>query len=354
MSDAYRDPTADWSQAWLEAQRRALEQWLGSGDTAAAGLLGSGIERWWQLWGAQAPRTQRDAGDQLRRIGEQYLNGFRHVWTSLAGHAPDPTSADFQGRLQRALADLASGAAAGQFWSQLMPGFDQAAAPAGAAMWPKELGSALTEPWKLFFAVPALGPGREQQAEWSALQEALVAHQRLATELTATLAEVHRQALQRLGARVAARAQAGEPLTSFRAVYDEWVACGEEAFAEVAHSAEYAQLQAKLGDSDARLRIRVRGLLERWCRSLDLPTRTELDTAHRRIRDLGRRVEALEAQLVSQRKGSETALAELRAEVAASRDQQRKAPAARRARAKRPSRQQAKRPEGETDAHEDT
>ena len=288
--------SGDWTDAGLGAQRAALEQWLGQGDNAAAEMLKAGTDRWWQLWAGQAGSGPRDAGDRLRSIGEQYLKGFRHVWTSLGGHAPDPTGAEFQQRLQKSLADLASGAAAQEFWSKLMPGFDAAAAPAGTLGWSNLVPEAATEPWKLLFSVPALGPAREHHAELTELRDALAAHQRLAAEFTSRLADVHRQAVALLARRVADRAQAGQPVDSFRSLYDEWVSCGEQVFADVACSSEYARLQGALGDSDARLRTRMRGLVERWCRSLDLPTRSELDTAHRRIRELSRRLEALERE----------------------------------------------------------
>jgi class III poly(R)-hydroxyalkanoic acid synthase PhaE subunit len=324
--------TSDWTELWYDAQRAALEQWLGRGDTQAGDLLKTGMDRWWQLWGGQAERTPRDTGERLRSIGEQYLKGFQQVWMALGGPSRDPTGADFQNRLQQTLLDLASGRAGQEFWSNLLPGFSGAAAPAGAADWSRALAEAGSEPWKLLFSVPPLGPSRGLQAELTEFNEALLSHQRLVADWTGILANVHHETLRLLAARVAEKAQGGEPIQSFRALYDEWIGCGEAAFAEAAHGAEYARLQGALGDSDARLRVMVRGLVERWLRSVDLPTRSELDTAHRRIRDLGRRLEDAERRHASDMASLREEIAALSGRPAARRPgtSRKKAPAARR------------------------
>jgi len=87
-----------------------------------------------------------------------------------------------------------------------------------------------------------------------------------------------------------------------RPTYDLWIECAEEQFARAAHSTDYAKAQADLANTAARLRIEQRRAVEVLSRQLDLPTRAELDTVHRRIKTLTAQLRALEDQLPPARK----------------------------------------------------
>jgi class III poly(R)-hydroxyalkanoic acid synthase PhaE subunit len=90
----------------------------------------------------------------------------------------------------------------------------------------------------------------------------------------------------------------------FRELYDLWVECGEQVYAQVAHSAAYCQLQAQLGNATMQLRARQQKLIEHALKQFDLPTRSELNSVHRLLREQARQLRELQAQLAAVQAGS--------------------------------------------------
>jgi hypothetical protein len=74
----------------------------------------------------------------------------------------------------------------------------------------------------------------------------------------------------------------------------------EQEFAQVAHSESYAKLQAQVGNAAIKLRARQQAVIERGLKYFDLPTRAELNTVHKQMRELRERIATLEAQLAAQ------------------------------------------------------
>ena len=122
------------------------------------------------------------------------------------------------------------------------------------------------------------------------------------TRLTALWSQVVAEALKDLGERVSERLRDGQAVAPGRPTSDLWIECAEEQFARAAHSTDYAKAQADLANTAARLRIEQRRAVEVLSRQLDLPTRAELDTVHRRIKTLTAQLRALEDQLPPARK----------------------------------------------------
>jgi class III poly(R)-hydroxyalkanoic acid synthase PhaE subunit len=90
-------------------------------------------------------------------------------------------------------------------------------------------------------------------------------------------------------------------IDDYRELYNLWVECGEKVFAQVAHSESYAKLQAQLGNAAIRLKARQQAVLERMLKQFDLPTRSELNTVHKQMREMRERIATLEAQLAAAR-----------------------------------------------------
>ena len=98
-------------------------------------------------------------------------------------------------------------------------------------------------------------------------------------------------------------ASGGAPIGSFRAMYDLWVESGEEAFAAAAHGADFAKAQAELNDALMELRAEQQKQVEEWARSLDLPTRSEVNSIIKRVGTLKNRVRELEEEIEQLKRG---------------------------------------------------
>lgn len=145
-----------------------------------------------------------------------------------------------------------------------------------------------------------LGWAREQEREWRDLASAQAEYRRLEAQIVAKLLAVHARALDRLQQAVRERTEQGRPFEEFRELYDLWIECGEEIYAEVARSEEYCRLQAALGNASIELRARQQKVLERGLKYFDLPTRSELNSVHRELRALRERLAELEVRLPRQ------------------------------------------------------
>lgn len=133
--------------------------------------------------------------------------------------------------------------------------------------------------------MPPIGLAREQTEAWRELADAHARCQQIENELRAVLLKVQYDALDLLTQRVRQRGESN-PIDSFRTLYDLWVECGEQVYSKLAHSDSYSKLQAELGNATMRLRSRMQTVIEHSLKQFDLPTRSELNSLHRQIREL--------------------------------------------------------------------
>lgn len=138
----------------------------------------------------------------------------------------------------------------------------------------------------------SIGPWREHQQLVESLSIALAHYQKVSGDLAVVLADVHRETLDLLARRVQERGNSGQPVEDFKNLYDLWIECGEATYGKVAGGEPYCRLQAELGNAATAVRSLQQQLLERWLKQFDLPTRSELNTLHRRVLDLQRRLDA--------------------------------------------------------------
>lgn len=187
-----------------------------------------------------------------------------------------------------------------------------------AASMNQELNLALTEGeagnqaartlWQQLIAAFPLGYAREQQVAWQEYLKAQGDYQARLQAVLQAFATVFKHSLEAVPAQVEARAQSGKTVQGFRELYELWIECGEQAFAELAHDAAFISAQAACGNALSRLKRAQQALLDYWLKSYDLPTRAELNTVHQRMRDMNARVAELEQQLAAATVGKATAV----------------------------------------------
>ena len=109
--------------------------------------------------------------------------------------------------------------------------------------------------------------------------------------------------------KITTRRQQGEKITQLRAVYDLWVDCGEEAYAQFARTDEYSQINAHLINSWMACRRYECQQIDEILATLNVPTRQEMDKMSYRLQQMGR-------ELKMQRNGvNEKLLTELYKEI---------------------------------------
>jgi class III poly(R)-hydroxyalkanoic acid synthase PhaE subunit len=226
--------------------------------------------------GAADAQSVRDLGLRWLEVGQSYLQGWQQFAQQGAGAAPPKFGEEMFDAMQGGWAGAAS---AGE--------------------------GATRQFADLIARMPALGVTREHTEAWRELLAAQAEVQQLEQELRGVWAKVQTDALamveQLARERKVAKQASASGAPNYRELYDLWVECGEKVFSQVAHSEAYCKLQAQVGNAAMRLRARQQAVIERGLKQFDLPTRSELNTVHKQMRDLRERVATLEAQLAEAR-----------------------------------------------------
>lgn len=136
--------------------------------------------------------------------------------------------------------------------------------------------------------LPAFGLGREHQERLQALAQAQLEYARREGEFNLLMLRALERAHALFSAKLVERSAPGKALASARALFDLWIDVAEEAYAEVALSPEFRSAYGALVNAQMRLRQGVQREVEQAAAQFGMPTRAEMDAAHRRIAELER------------------------------------------------------------------
>lgn len=263
--------SSEWTAAWIEQQRELLRKQAASAEADANKAPGG------PKVGPEMTEEVRELDEKWRALGQSYLSGLaQHSQT-----AGQPGEAD---------ADKAG--AHFKIGDELLNVWRSAWTAAGDIQ--KGAVGSISD---LLSRLPPIGLAREHTEAWRELAASQAECQRLEQELRAVLLGVQGDALNLLEQRLSEPERNGEPPASYRDLYDLWVECAEQVYSKVAHSESYCKLQAQLGNASMRLRSRQQKAIEYGLRQFDLPTRSELNTVHRQLREQKQRIADLELKL---------------------------------------------------------
>ena len=158
--------------------------------------------------------------------------------------------------------------------------------------------------------MPAFGFAREHQERWQALAAAQLEYQDRTAAYNALMLKAAQRAYEVFEDKLAARAkQPDAKLKSARALFDLWIDAAEEAYAEIALSPEFREVYGALVDAQMRVRAGVQEQVEQAAARLGMPTRTEVDAAHRKVAELERQVRRLRDAMAASSAGAPTSRA---------------------------------------------
>lgn len=338
-----------WTEAWTAVQKEYMDAWLAmasqmtstesgakGANTAASEPLAQGLEFWTKMMAPALPAQARGLSEKLAEIGQGYLQVGENLWKVLQGvQAAASTGADWQTALSKQLQELQQSfttstgtvdPSAGiatlwgmplQHWRRLassfsvLPGDVEKSLRGKGSLGPEAMRQELDNALSL----PAVGYMREWQTlvqEWGRYSlEYAQAMQAYETMLT----KVGARAFELLTAKLLAMGEGGEMVDSVRGAYDLWVDCAEEAYADVASGDEFPGIQARLTNTLMALKRHEQQMVEELQAGLNVPTRGELNTTHKRVQGLRRELRELRRQV------DELGVAELHDKLDALRDE---------------------------------
>ncbi len=138
-----------------------------------------------------------------------------------------------------------------------------------------------------FVPATATGSAPDARATWDLLMRLA----QLQTQLSAQWGEIASGCAQRFAARAGALGAGVLTPESALKLYELWVDCAEEAYAERVRSEEFASLQGQLANTTAELLLLQRRQAEQLARAFGLPTREEIEGLERQLRELREELE---------------------------------------------------------------
>ena len=163
---------------------------------------------------------------------------------------------------------------------------------------PDPFSSPLLAPWKDFMdkmgvggfdpaqmlpGAPALGLSREYQETAARLFELGKQFQQRYAEFAQRNAGILQDASQVMKKRLGEMPRAAQSPAD---LYETWIDCAEGVYHQAAHSDSFARALAELCNISSAFKVERGKLSEQIARHLDLPSRAEVDTLHRQIREL--------------------------------------------------------------------
>jgi class III poly(R)-hydroxyalkanoic acid synthase PhaE subunit len=116
-------------------------------------------------------------------------------------------------------------------------------------------------------------------------------------EYQAVVAETWDAAFKQFTEDLAGLAERGEQIDNVRDLVTMWTRGAENIFLDAFRTERYTLAQGKFLNANMEYRISQRRIMEKYLEAFDIPTRSEVDEAHRRIYELRKEVKALKKQI---------------------------------------------------------
>jgi polyhydroxyalkanoate synthase subunit PhaE len=287
--------STQWPGAGSDFETLARQYWSAWGDAMRVGAMpgktgaGNGVPSWQDAidwWSKLAQGGNSNADATLERFNAQardWYGQMQQVAAQFAGQDAKPV--DIVGEWKRALGALGENPFPDMFRAMRGQGAQ------GIEQW-AEAAAPYLEAWRreqnTWLGMPAFGIGREHQERLQKLGKAQLDYQQAEGAYNALMMKAAQRAYDLFESKLAEREEPGRQLTSARALFDLWIDAAEEAYAKIALSAEFRTAYGVRVNALMRLRQAVQGEVEQMSAMFGMPTRSDLDTAFRKISELER------------------------------------------------------------------
>jgi class III poly(R)-hydroxyalkanoic acid synthase PhaE subunit len=297
----------DAAQGTREFEALARQYWNAWGDMlrgavpTAQPAAPDAMKAWHDAidWWAQLAHGQRSevnaAVDRFNGQARSWYGAMQSVASQFAGQ--DAAAKDIANAWKQALGAVGENPFPEMFRTmrgQGQQGLDQWIEDASPFLdaWRREAGS--------WLGMPAFGFAREHQERWQQLAQAQLDYQQENSAYNALMVKSAQRAYEVFEQKLGERSAPDKQLKSARALFDLWIDAAEEAYAEIALSDEFRKVYGRLVDAQMRVRGGVQREVENATGQLGMPTRTEIDAAHRKITQLEREVRKLRDAIQAQ------------------------------------------------------
>jgi class III poly(R)-hydroxyalkanoic acid synthase PhaE subunit len=300
VSETARD-TSD----WLDMQRKYWETWselgrrtLGAESAPANPWMGT-LDHWWE---AMSPALPNDlTRDFMARLMDQgkALYGITESFTKgLTG--ADTTTTQAWDVFAKSIQDLQNAFTSGQpeaeetvrrlmaFWEMPLDNWQRmmsSLSPVPGDLLRNMPHDQVKHNVNRILSAPGLGYTREEQARYQDLIRRSLDYQTALREYSGFFAQLGAKALEQMRRLVQSRAEEGKTIDSARTLYDSWIGCCEQVYAEEVSTPEYARIHGHLVNAEMALKQRLSTMVDEILGAMNMPTRSELRTLQDRLQE---------------------------------------------------------------------
>lgn len=289
------------SSRWIEAMNDNSEpaaKNLSRQFVAAQSTMMNFLEMTTKAWNTMIPKLGE--GQDWQTVLNEYMDQFRKQMLNPAQMMQNPQQ----------MADMWYTYAQSMQTAMLpwMKPLQQAPGVMGVAMAGQNGGAELIDLTRMFWqaydqtmgrfvGMPGVGFTRELEEKmakgykaWSEARQAMDEYQLLVADAwSGVMEEVLREMMK--------RAEKGQPIESVRDLIRMWTTAADNSFDKVFRSEKYAEVQGKFVTTYMHYRIEEQQIVDEMLKYSHIPTRTEVDEAHRNIYELRKEVKALKKAL---------------------------------------------------------
>jgi class III poly(R)-hydroxyalkanoic acid synthase PhaE subunit len=286
----------DWMNDWQALQQQYWNAW----SDATRGVVQppkvttpwqEGLEQWSKLFGNAG--AQSETADRLMSSAKNYVGLMQSLLGAAAGKVP-------------------TGFAVPNWTEALRNGFN---IPGADAMFnnpfakifadmrgPQSIGfdklpdnfapflNQMKQEGLSWLHAPAFGFARERQEHYQKMAAAFAEFQDALGRYNAMMLKSSQRSFGIFESKLGEHDEPGRQIDSMRALYDLWVDAAEEAYAEIALSDEFRKVYGDVVNSQMRVRQSIQHEVERMSTDFGMPTRTELNSVHKKLHELRREV----------------------------------------------------------------
>ncbi len=322
-------------QLWMDVQQEMWQTWTGQQPNQAYKAM-------LDMWTQSLDQWMQAADPMAQTLGQQMLSGqhtmlnlfematasWQHIGQAMQNGDDWPTALNQEMARVRAQAMLAatdtvkSMTQLQQFWQDSMGQWGQFSAPWVDAMQKQQhmmpdamrgdrdamldmtglSWDAYRQTFGELLQAPGVGYTREFDEKMRRAAAAGMDVQESVYEYQVIIVDGWLKAYERMLNEMREMAEQGQNFESLRDFLKHYSVTGDNVLKDVFRTDKYVQAQGKMINAIMAYRLRQRDLNEEMLEYLDMPTRGEVDEAHRRIYELRKEMKALRKELADLKK----------------------------------------------------
>jgi class III poly(R)-hydroxyalkanoic acid synthase PhaE subunit len=301
---------------WLSLQQKYWEQWADLSRKAMGAKAPetnpweAALDHWWKAFSPATPDMSRGFMERMMDQGKMFFrmaDTFARPMPQFGGGG----DTDAWSHMTKALNDMQKAFSGGQeqgdqalhkmmaFWELPYDNWQRMASSLSPIPgdllrnMPHATGSAVDK----VLSAPGLGYTREEQSQYQDLMRRGVAYQKALQGYMSIFSEMGVKSVNRMREVLEQMQASGKVIDSARGLYDTWVGCCEDVYAEEVRSPGYAHIHGELVNAQMALKQRMSYMVDETLGGMNMPTRLELRTLQDRVQQSRRENKSLRKEL---------------------------------------------------------